>query len=64
MAVESPIAAHLEVQRIRPIDRDEDGLQQVMPIWPTPDDMQEQVQLGWRGNIEKRANAHGRSSLT
>lgn len=45
---DGPIAAHLEMQNIAPIDQHEDRLQQVIAIGPATRDMQKQVQFGRR----------------
>src|SRR6201985_2084562 len=39
------VVTALDVQRVGPVDQDEDGLQQVVAVGPSSRDVQEQVQL-------------------
>lgn len=57
---DGPIAAHLEMQNIAPIDQHEDRLQQVIAIGPATRDMQKQVQFGRRRHVVQ--GLHGKRS--
>ena len=62
VARDPAVAAPLEVQRVGPVGQHKGRLQQVVAIWAPADDMQEQVQLGRRGDLVQRLQAHdGRS---
>lgn len=50
-ATDDAVGSHIEMQRVAKIDETEDRLQQVIAVSATAHHMQEQVQLGWRGNI-------------
>ena len=48
------VVAALEVQRVAPVDQHEHRLQQVVAVGAPADDVQEQVELGRRGNVVDR----------
>ena len=50
-ALELAVAAALHMQGVGPVDEHEDRLQQVIAVRPLADDVQEEIELGRRGEV-------------
>ena len=56
-AADAVARARFDVQVVAAVDQHKDRLQQVVAVSTPPDDMQKQIELGWRGQVVK--GGHG-----
>ena len=59
VALDVAIAPRVDVQGVRPVDQHEHGLQQVVAVGSTSDNVQKQIQLGRCQQVMKRCHGGG-----